>query len=468
MFVLYAFLICVLFVGLDTVFIKTFQLENYKIKKYISKAIRLQFAFGDKTSLVLTKRIKRLLIVDFCLKFACFLLFFGLISNFWVNFSITIFAIVLSPIFVSLSFLLVEPLEILIKKRYIQKAKNKLKNMSCKKIAITGSFGKTSTKNILYQILKEEFDVCATPKSYNTPIGIAKFLNDIDLNVDFVILEYGARHKNDIESLCKLYGADYGIITQISPQHLQTFRTIENIAKAKQKLSEFLNMKPCVFNVDNDYILNMQKVKSGKKISVSTKQKANFYAQNIRTENFKTTFEICFKNQKILCKTNLLGEHNVTDILLAFALARQLKLPVENLQKTIENLQPVPHRLEYIKANINILDDSYNCSLTSAKQSIDVLHCSSGKKMVATPGIIEGGKEQYKINFELGRLLAKIDYVVIVGKTNSLALNDGIKSKNKAKKILFADSLEHAKQYFNLLSSSDTLLLLNDLPDDYI
>ena len=352
--------------------------------------------------------------------------------------------------------------------QFIKKAKNKLKNSHAKVIAITGSNGKTTVKNILFAMLKTKQKVVASPKSYNTPIGIAKFLNDIDLNVDFVILEYGARHKNDIESLCKLYGADYGIITQISPQHLQTFRTIENIAKAKQKLSEFLNMKPCVFNVDNDYILNMQKVKSGKKISVSTKQKANFYAQNIRTENFKTTFEICFKNQKILCKTNLLGEHNVTDILLAFALARQLKLPVENLQKAIENLQPVPHRLEYIKANINILDDSYNCSLTSAKQSIDVLNCSSGKKMVATPGIIEGGKEQYKINFELGRLLAKIDYVVIVGKTNSLALNDGIKSKNKAKKILFADSLEHAKQYFNLLSSSDTLLLLNDLPDDYI
>ena len=210
-------------------------------------------------------------------------------------------------------------------KNYILAAQKKLKNSTAKIIAITGSNGKTTTKNILFEMLKTQFKVVASPKSFNTPLGLAKFLNQTNLDVDFIILEYGARHKNDVKNLCKIYGADFGIITQIAPQHLQTFKSIENVAKAKQKLSEFLNLKPCVFNVDNDYVLQMFNQKNGGKISISTKSKnANFYGQKISIKNFKTEFEICFENQKILCQTCLLGQHNVTDILLAFGLAFSL------------------------------------------------------------------------------------------------------------------------------------------------
>lgn len=354
-------------------------------------------------------------------------------------------------------------------KRYLRQAQNKLKNSAAKIIAITGSNGKTTVKNILFDMLKTQFKVVASPKSFNTPLGLAKFLNQTNLDVDFIILEYGARHKKDVENLCKIFGADFGIITQISPQHLQTFKTIENIAKAKQKLGDFLNSKPCVFNIDNSHILQMFKQKNGDKISASTaNKKADFVAKNIKVKNFKTEFEICFENQKIFCQTRLLGNHNVTDILLAFALAFLLGVKIKNLQSAINNLQYIPHRLEYIKAGINILDDSYNCSLTSAKESLAVLFACPGKKMVVTPGIIEAGKKQFEINFKLGKMLAKFDNIVLVGSTNKVALTKGILSVKPTKKILFAPSLEEAKQHFNILSHhTDTLLLLNDLPDDY-
>lgn len=354
-------------------------------------------------------------------------------------------------------------------KKFIRSAQNKIQNSPAKIIAITGSNGKTTVKNILLNMLKIQFNVVASPKSFNTPLGLAKFLNNTNLNVDYIILEYGARHKNDVKNLCKIYGADFGIITQIAPQHLQTFKTIENVAKAKQKLSEFLNFKPCVFNIDNNFVKQMFEQKNGDKISVSINgKKANFVAQNIAVKNFKTEFEICFKNQKILCHTKLLGGHNVTDILLAFALAFNLGVSTQNLQSAIENLQYIPHRLEHIKAGINILDDSYNCSLASAKESLSVLSVCSDKKMVVTPGIIEAGKNQFDINFELGKMLAKIENIVLVGLTNKQALTNGILTVEPTKKILFANSLDDAKQYFSILTNQDdTLLLLNDLPDDY-
>ena len=352
-------------------------------------------------------------------------------------------------------------------RHFISDAENKLKNSNAKVIAITGSNGKTSVKNILKSMLETQYKVVASPNSFNTPIGLSKFINETDLNVDYVILEYGARHKKDIENLCKIFGADYGIITQVAPQHLQTFKSIENIAIAKGKLSEFLKNKPCVYNIDNEFILPIYNKKQGIKFSVSTKNNADIYATNIRFKYFENTFDLNFNNTTLHCKTRLLGEHNISNILLSSALALHLKITPENLQTAISNLEYVPHRLEYIKGRINILDDSYNCSIASATESIKVLLNCPNKNMVVTPGIIEGGKQQYELNFKLGKLIANCDNIVIVGAYCKQALTDGIKDAVPTKKILYAQSLEDAKQYFNILSNNDTLLLLNDLPDDY-
>jgi len=113
------------------------------------------------------------------------------------------------------------------------------------------------------------------------------------------------------------------------------------------------------------------------------------------------------------------------------------------------------------------LDDSYNCSIESARQAINVLNSTLNKKMVVTPGIIEGGKNQLKLNYKLGKLLKNFDYVIIVGDTNKKAILSGIKSHNYKCKIITCKSLDESKQYFKLLDKDDCLLLLNDLPDDY-
>ena len=434
----------------------------------INSTIFCKIAVGNKTPIVFTPRLKRIYIL------AIIILIFPIIFKFGAIFSIIL--IIFAPIFANyLNFF-----DKIKNYLFIKKAKNKLKNSHALVIAITGSNGKTTVKNILFEMLKIDYKVLASPKSFNTPIGLSKFLNEADLNVDFVILEYGARHKNDVQKLCKIFGADFGIITEIAPQHLQTFKTVENIAKAKKRLCEYLKQNPCVYNIDNNYIFDMYKEKQGEKFSVSTKNKnADFFASNIVVKDFKTNFDLIFENTKLNCITPLLGEHNVTDILLATALAKHLKISNKNLQTTIEHLPFVAHRLEYIKSSVNILDDSYNCSLSSAKNSINVLLNCSGKKMVVTPGIIEGGKQQENINFNLGKMLAKVDIVVIVGKTNKSALEKGILFQHQidtinndsnnlsTKKILFAPNLENAKQYFSLLNCNDTLLLLNDLPDDF-
>ena len=113
---------------------------------------------------------------------------------------------------------------------YIHKAVEKLKLSKTKVIAITGSNGKTSVKNILYSLLSKKYHTQMTPKSYNTELGIAMFINNnLSTDCEYLILEYGARRKNDIKKLCSLFGADFGIITCVNPQHLETFKTINQV-----------------------------------------------------------------------------------------------------------------------------------------------------------------------------------------------------------------------------------------------
>lgn len=438
--------------------------------------------------------------------------------------------------------------DIIKNKYYINKAKEKLRLNKTKVIAITGSNGKTSVKNILEKMLSKKYKVCATPKSYNTPLGIAKFINeDLNNDCDYLILEYGARRRGDIKKLCKLFGADFGIITTVAPQHLETFKTIENVFKEKRELSKFLSSGCCVFNLDNLHTYRMFEQRENNKIGVSIYQKCDIYAEKIKIKNFLTHFNLHIYNKSYQVETCLLGRHNVLNILLATALAKKLNIEDSDIIDTIKNLQFVPHRLELIKSNIYILDDSYNCSLISAKESINVLNEISKdlkrvekrlnkktnlgldnynliksnsnanleknfkflknstkndekiakisektknlknfsnilnesnvntdnqnkkfKRVICTPGIIEGGKFEYVLNLKLGKLCAKSDEVIIVGEYNKNAIYSGLKSSNYIdENIIFCKTLENAKEYFKHLSSGDILLLLNDLPDDY-
>lgn len=351
---------------------------------------------------------------------------------------------------------------------YIRKASEKIKLSRAKIIAITGSNAKTSVKQILNEFLKNKYKVLATPKSFNTPLGIAKFINENQIDeYDFLILEYGARRKRDIKKLCALYGADYGILTIVAPQHLESFHSIENVYKTKNELSEFLKTNLCVYNIDNLFVYRSFCEKQILKISTSIFSKADIFATNIMIKNYKTYFTLNFNNQKYDTYTHLLGRHNVTNILLAFALSIKLGIDCNELIESIKKIDYIPHRLQLIKTHFMILDDSYNCSLASARESTLVLNQFENKKMVVTPGIIEAGKSQYDINFKLGQMCAIFDYLIIVGKHNRDAIKSGAISKNTDCKIILADTLSDARKYFNLLKQGDNILLLNDLPDDY-
>jgi len=378
------------------------------------------------------------------------------------------------PIAVFLAYFITWPIEKLISRSYINRAKKKLaERKDLKVIGITGSFGKTSVKNILSTILSEKYKICPTPSSYNTPLGLAKtILSNLKDDDEIFIAEMGAKQVGDISELCEMVKPNVAVVTGVGNQHLLTFGTVENIVKTKSELVEFvLEQKGNVYvNTDGGFAGEIAE-KYPKVTSVSL-EKNRFNISEIVTSKNGSSFVLELDGKKKKCKTILLGKHNISNILLACSVAIDLGLSFDEIVSGIEKLHSVSHRLEIIKSSsiYTIIDNSYNSSVQGSEASIEVLSQFEGKKFVITPGLVELGKEQFNANFEFGKSMAKVcDYVIVDSTINFDAINSGLLFAGFDKShILRAGSLSQAVKVLNTLAEPDDVVLFeNDLPDNY-
>ncbi len=434
-----------------------------------------------KTPLKQTYRMDRLVACLYILSAGVTFLVYWLSEEFLPDFLPAIPTIALTPllipILVSLAHFITWPFETLNNRRYIIRAKKKLqKYPTLIKIGITGSVGKTSNKFILNSLLSEKYDVCITPHSFNTPMGLTRVVLDyLKPNHDVLITEMGAKQVGDIKFLCDMIQPTYGILTSVGSQHLTTFGTLENIAKTKNELIKSLpkDKGVAIFNGDNEPSMPLYEKCECKKILVSTKDAACFvHAENVKATDKGTTFKLCIGDQSINCKTKLLGLHNLQNILMCCALAYELGLTLEQLKLGIAKIEPINHRLELKKENgLVILDDSFNSSVEGSKSALDVLKLfDSGKKIVVTPGLVELGSYEHEANYNFGKQLAEVcDYVIIVNQVNKQQISDGLKDAGfDETKIIYALSLLDAKlKIKDLAEKGDVILFENDLPDNY-
>lgn len=434
-----------------------------------------------KTPLKQTYRMDRLVACLYILSAGVTFLVYWLSEEFLPDFLPAIPTIALTPllipILVSLAHFITWPFETLNNRRYIIRAKKKLqKYPTLIKIGITGSVGKTSNKFILNSLLSEKYDVCITPHSFNTPMGLTRVVLDyLKPNHDVLITEMGAKQVGDIKFLCDMIQPTYGILTSVGSQHLTTFGTLENIAKTKNELIKSLpkDKGVAIFNGDNEPSMPLYEKCECKKILVSIKDAACFvHAENVKATDKGTTFKLCIGDQSINCKTKLLGLHNLQNILMCCALAYELGLTLEQLKLGIAKIEPINHRLELKKENgLIILDDSFNSSVEGSKSALDVLKLfDSGKKIVVTPGLVELGSYEHEANYNFGKQLAEVcDYVIIVNQVNKQQISDGLKDAGfDETKIIYALSLLDAKlKIKDLAEKGDVILFENDLPDNY-
>lgn len=382
---------------------------------------------------------------------------------------------VLQPLLILLTNLINHPIEQRINQRYIDDAARILRGMPhLKIIGVTGSYGKTSVKYFLNTLLAAQYNVLCTPGNFNTTLGVVRTIREhMKPFHEIFICEMGARQVGDIKEICDLVHPDYGIITSIGPQHLQSFHTIENIIATKFELADAVPDTGKVFlNYDNAYIREHKLEKTV--VSYGTEgENVDFLAYDIEVSSRGSSFKMKDESGEVYeFHTKLVGSHNVQDIAGAIAVAHTLGLSMEKLLYPVRQLESVPHRLQLIRQGDRIiLDDAYNSNKSGFEAALDTLAMFKELRILMTPGMVELGEKQYDENKEVGLYAAdKCDYAVLVGKEQTKPIQDGLLEAGFApNKMILVDDLQEAFRMVNAIPGErqKVILIENDLPDNY-
>ncbi len=433
----------------------------------ISKAIKLQKS--SIKPLVFTARVKRL--------YATTIILFAVLTalSFILFKSLAIAVFLLSfcpPLTVLIARTINAPMENALGAMYIADAKRKLKlHSNLKVIGITGSYGKTSTKYILASFLEQKYNVLYTPASFNTPFGIVRTVREgLRPDTQVFIAEMGAKNIGDIKEICDIAKPTECIITSVGPQHLDTFKSIENVTKTKFELADFVANKSgnIYLNTDNEYI----KAKATEYTHHAFGSNGDTRYENVHYTENGAEFDIISGNVSMHIKTKLLGSHNVTNITAAAALSLALGVSPKDIVFAASRLKPVSHRLEmknFINGSI-LLDDAYNANPVGCIEAVNVLGAFEGrKKVIVTPGLIELGEKEYECNYNLGAAAAKVcDTIILVGKQRAIPMQKAAEDLNFGGTLLVVSSFSEALEYLRNNAKNDWAVLFeNDLPDNY-
>ncbi|MDD4797393.1 MAG: UDP-N-acetylmuramoyl-tripeptide--D-alanyl-D-alanine ligase [Eubacteriales bacterium] len=442
-----------------------------------------------KKKLVYTARVRRLLAV-YALTIAAFaaLAAFAItqmerilgeapMRTFWWVMVVQLGLVCLPPLWLALSARIAQPVEQAISRRYFRQAQRKLAAIDgLIKIGITGSYGKTSVKMILATILSEKFKTYATPHSYNTPMGVTRVIREqLDDSYDVFIAEMGARQIGDIAEMCDLVRPDYGILTSVGPQHLETFGSLENVAKGKYELVEHTNPKGAVFLPADGGICQQlyQKAPLDKGLfGIGEGPDRYMWADGIIAGPQGSSFTLHSRDGgSVACQTKLLGRHNVMNITGCAAMAYKLGMLLEDIAAGIAKVQPVEHRLELIPTanGVAVIDDAFNSNPAGTRAALDVLATFPGRKIVVTPGLVELGDAQEEENRAFGQAMAAVADIAILVAGNAPSIRQGLLDGGfDADHIVVTGSLEQASAALGgLTRAGDVVLFENDLPDHY-
>ncbi len=418
------------------------QLYEYQLTDFLKWFFKYPFKrnLQRKHHLEFTNKAVLILALSLCLIILGSILAGLLFNSIFLGLLFLLLFPALSPFVISLSLLIVWPFDYYKKTQILAKAKAKLNTLpNLKVVAITGSFAKTSTKDILYTLLWKKYRVVKTPKSFNTSVSIARtILSDLKDNTEIFIVEMDAYHPGEIDQLSRLIRPDLALITAIAPQHLSRFGgNMDSLAKTQFEIAGNLKTDGILFlNSDDDWTKKLEGNYSVKKVFFS-------------------------------------GVGIQMNINAASAIAKQLGLDDKTIQERLKLVQPTEHRMEVkqLHPNLTMIDNSYNTNPKAAEASLKLLDSFKYKqKIIITPGLIELGSMESQENQELAQKAAKVaDQIIIVGQNAKKDLALGLKTADYPKsQTYFVNSTVDGMTLVNKLMTKPTVMLIeNDLPDQY-
>lgn len=389
-----------------------------------------------------------------------------------------------APLWVLLAAALMKPVERAVQARYKRQAREKLAQQAdLTVVGVTGSYGKTSTKFILAELLRQRFNTLATPGSYNTPMGLCLVVND-RLRPDHrvLVLEYGIRYAGDMDELTDLARPDIAVLTSVGVAHLESMGSVENIAREKGKLLEAVRPGGAVvLNADDERVAAMAgRLPEGTRLwRVSTRGAAgaDITARDIRYGPEGASFTVRDEaGEEAAFRTRLLGEHNVLNILLGVAVGREMGLRLRQMAHALGRVEPVEHRLALRhEGGITVIDDAFNANPVGARNAVEILgQFEGGRRVVVTPGMIELGERQHAENRTFGEHIARNlrgegDLAVLIGPAQTAPIREGLEAAGyPPERVKTFTSLFEAQDFLKtVLREGDVVLYENDLPDQY-
>ncbi|PSQ95074.1 MAG: UDP-N-acetylmuramoyl-tripeptide--D-alanyl-D-alanine ligase [Bacteroidetes bacterium SW_9_63_38] len=384
-----------------------------------------------------------------------------------------------APLWVGLGAALTQPIETTIQEGFRRDARRRLRTRpDATLIGITGSYGKTSTKFIVAELLRQKYNVYATPSSYNTPMGLCLAINeDMKPQHQILVLEYGIRYPNDMDELCDIAAPDVSVVTTVGLAHLETMGSQDAIAQEKSKLVEYTSDDgPTILNADDERVDAMAERASGPvwRISAEGTDAADVTAHNVRYDTSGTSFLVRDDTgTEATFQTQLLGKHNVTNVLLAVAVGRSQGLRLRPMAHAAERIDPIEHRLQLRdRGDMTVIDDAFNSNPVGARNAIEILgRMNGGRRVIVTPGMVELGDRQWAENKTLGTHIARhnLDLAVLIGDEQTAPIQEGLAESNfPPDRVKVFSSLFDAQDFLDHhLDPGDVVLYENDLPDQY-
>jgi UDP-N-acetylmuramoyl-tripeptide--D-alanyl-D-alanine ligase len=332
---------------------------------------------------------------------------------------------------------------------FMKEARKKLDRIDPTIVAVTASYGKTSIKNFIHQLIAEDLKAYKTPRSVNTLAGILKDINEsLPADTQVYIVEAGAREPGDIAEIARFLRHHYAVVGKIGPQHIEYFKSLERIILTKLELLQSPRLKKA-------FVWDGVEIKSDPKIVPF-----GFNVKNIKESLEGIEFDLELDDGTHHFKAPVLGGLNALNIAAAILVARELGLEMERIRERVAQLQSVEHRLQPIRAGGKlIIDDSFNGNLEGMLSSYDLAAQHPGRKVVVTPGIFESGPEA---NERLAKKIAEVfDLAIITGRTNREILHRHIGDKA----IVVEDKSRLEEVLAHHTRGGDLILFSNDAPE---
>ena len=392
---------------------------------------------------------------------------------------------VLIPIIISIIVLVFQPFFVLLRNGKLRKARNKMRKVKSvsglKVIAITGSYGKTSTKEFLTTILSKKFKVLSTKEHQNSEVGVANcILDELKPSHQIFIAEVGAYNKGKVKEVCSMVKPNFGIVTGVNEQHLALFGSLDNLLSAEggRELATALPKDGILFvNGENKYCLKLYKNFNGNKKIYSLSNKiidSDIWSDSVAINKNSISFLAIDKSGEMAhFDVKVLGGQNVQNLLGAILIAKELGMSFGEISKVCKDIieEQAGMTIKLGKHGINIVDSSYSSNPDGVFADLDYLKILSGKKVIIMPCLIEIGKKSAEIHEKIGRKIGEIcDLAIITSKDKFMEIRYGAMQAGMSERdIVLCDSPQDIYSMITIFcKSGDSILLEGRVPSKLI